>query len=34
MTVATSAYFIMCPTSGGFYLGLVFDPDDGGDMVL
>jgi hypothetical protein len=34
MAVATSAYFSVCPISGGFYLGLVFDPDDGGDTVL
>lgn len=34
MAVVSSAYFSLCPISGGFFLGILFDPDDGGDMVL
>jgi hypothetical protein len=32
--VASSAHFILCSICSGFFLGLLFDPEDGGDMVL
>jgi hypothetical protein len=34
MTVASSAYFSLGPISAGFSFGLLFDPEDGGDMDL
>jgi hypothetical protein len=32
--VASSANFGLYPVSGGFFLGLLFVHEDGGDMVL
>jgi hypothetical protein len=34
MKVASSAHFNLCPVSGGFFLGLLLDSEDGGDMVF